>query len=125
MNALLISGEHVHGPSHHPKSFSFLSVNEIEPANVMNIPYIEEGQKWPEVLHMPYSFQATYMKYHYNPERMQHVEPYKGKKSHKTRLIDAENNRYASFSWDHDTFYQRVVDYKNNLMVTKRGEENC
>eukprot|EP00347_Sterkiella_histriomuscorum_P011991 403370312 len=126
--------EHVHSPSRSQKSYqnSFLSLitddntkSQDSPGNVENIPLIEKGQKWPDVLNMPFQFEATYMKYHYDNKNPSKIVPYEGRKSHKTRLIDSENNRYASDSYDGDSFYQKVVDYKNKLVMTKLGDDVC
>ena len=66
----------------------------------------------------------TYLKYHYD-NKTHEISPYTGRKSRKTRYIDAANNRYASDSYDKDQFYQKRIDYNNNVMLTKRDNNSC
>ena len=73
---------------------------------------------------MPWRFQASYLKYHYDEEANE-LSLYENHRAHKTRYIDCEANRYGSDSYDGLHFYQKRIDYSKNIMVTKRGDGEC
>ena len=80
--------------------------------------------KWPEGLAMPLNFEATCIRYKYDrlTDTISFDDSYK---SHKTRYIDADGNRYGLDSFGGNEFYQKRYDYESKTSVERINNGTC